>query len=116
MTSREIALSPPRGDRHLSYPIDHADRFDVRLRRALENPRLPGNLTAFQQGWRSARDDAAADIDFPTLQARMKRAKSAVTSDLDSYLEVFRTAAEQAGATVHIASDASAANRVILDI
>ena len=64
--------------------------FDVRLHRALENPRLPDNLTAFQRGWRSARDHAADEIDFPTLQARLKRAKTAVTADLDRYLEEFR--------------------------
>ena len=46
----------------------------------------------------------------------MKRAKTAVTAYLDSYLETFRLAAEGAGATVHIASDAADANRVILDI
>jgi iron-sulfur cluster protein len=77
---------------------------------------LRDNLTAFQQGWRSARDRAAEEIDFPTLQARMKRAKTAVTADLDTYLEAFRAAAEEAGATVHIASDAADANRVILAI
>ena len=74
------------------------------------------NLTAFQQGWRTARDRAADEIDFPTLQSRMKRAKSAVTADLEAYLEEFRLAAEAAGATVHTASDAAAANRIILEI
>jgi L-lactate dehydrogenase complex protein LldF len=116
MAEREIAISRPRPDEHRSYPINDADRFDVRLHRALENPRLRNNLTAFQQGWRSARDHAADEIDFSTLQARLKRAKTAVTTDLDRYLEGFRLAAEVAGATVHIASDAGAANRVILDI
>jgi L-lactate utilization protein LutB len=116
MTKRAMAIGQPRGDEHQSYPIDDADRFDVRLHRALENPRLRNNLTAFQQGWRSARDRAADEIDFSTLQARMKRAKTAVTSDLERYLEEFRLAAAAAGATVQIASDAGAANRVILEI
>src|SRR5215218_8476181 len=116
MTSREIAISRPHDGEQLSYPIDDADRFDVRLRRALENPRLRNNLVAFQQGWRSAHDRAADEIDFPTLQARMKRAKTAVTADVDKYLAEFRLAAERAGATVHLASDAAAANRVILEI
>ena len=87
MASRDTAISRPQGDGPITYPIDHADRFDVRLGRALENPRLPDNLTAFQQGWRSARDHAAGEIDFPTLRARMKRAKTTVTADLDRYLE-----------------------------
>src|SRR5215211_9149911 len=115
MTSSDIAASGSHNGRQ-SYPIDHADEFDERLRRALDNPRLPDNLVAFQQGWRSARDHAANEIDFPTLQARMKRAKTAVTADLDKYLAEFRLAAEGAGATVHLASDAAAANRVILEI
>src|SRR5829696_7252775 len=99
-----------------SYPIDHADEFDERLRRALNNPQLPDNLTAFQQGWRSARDRAADEIDFSTLQTRMKRAKSSVTAKLETYLEEFRLAAEAAGVTVHTAGDAAAANHIILEI
>src|SRR5215211_2430101 len=114
MTSLDVASSRSHDGRR-SYPIDHADEFDERLRRALENPRLPDNLTAFQQGWRSARDRAADEIDFSTLQARMKRAKTAVTGNLDTYLEEFRQAAERAGANVHIVRDAADANRVILE-
>jgi iron-sulfur cluster protein len=90
--------------------------FDTNLRRALENPRLSENLTAFQQGWRTARDRATAEIDFPAQRASMKDAKTAVTADLDRYLTQFRAAAERAGAVVHFASDADAANRIILDI
>src|SRR5215216_7450312 len=115
MTNLDLATGRSH-DGPPSYPIDHADEFDERLRRALNNPRLPDNLTAFQQGWRSARDHAADEIDFPMLQARMKRAKSAVTADLEKYLEEFRLAAEAAGDTVHTAGDAAAANRIILEI
>src|SRR5918998_2234831 len=112
MSSPEIATSRSQDGAHRSYPIDHADRFDVRLDRALENPRLRNNLTAFQQGWRSARDRAAEEIDFSTLQTRMKRAKTAVTADLDKYLEQFRQAAEAAGGTAHFAGDWAAAHRI----
>src|SRR5215217_1132383 len=116
MPSPEVGNRQLQRGMHESYPIDDADRFDVRLHRALENPRLPDNLTAFQRGWRSARDHAADEIDFPTLQARMKRAKTAITADLDRYLHDFRRAAEGAGASVHVASDAADANRIILEI
>ena len=116
MTSRDVAISQLESVGHHSYPIDRADEFDERLGRALENPRLSENLTAFQQGWRAARDNAADEIDFPALQSRMKRAKSAVTANLEQYLDEFRLAAEAAGVTVHTASDAAAANRVILEI
>src|SRR5687768_17027036 len=116
MTSPDVVVRPLQSVGHRPYPVDHADEFDQRLGRALENPRLPENLTAFQQGWRAARDRAADEIDFPTLQSRMKRAKSAVTADLEAYLEEFRLAAEAAGATIHTASDAESANRIILEI
>src|SRR5215216_1298111 len=115
MTNLDVATRPSH-DGPLSYPIDHADEFDERLRRALNNPQLPDNLTAFQQGWRSARDRAADEIDFSTLQTRMKRAKSSVTAKLETYLEEFRLAAEAAGVTVHTAGDAAAANHIILEI
>src|SRR5215218_5067413 len=115
MTSSHVATSRSHNGRD-SYPIDHADKFDERLRRALNNARLPENLSAFQQGWRSARDHAADEIDFPTLQSRLKRAKSAVTGDLETYLEEFRRVAEAAGTNVHAAPDAAAANRIILEI
>jgi len=115
MTSSHVATSRSHNGRD-SYPIDHADKFDERLRRALNNARLPENLTAFQQGWRSARDHAADEIYFPTLQSRLKRAKSAVTGDLETYLEEFRRVAEAAGTTIHAAPDAAAANRIILEI
>lgn len=116
MTSRDIAISQLESVGHRSYPVDRADEFDVRLGRALENPRLSENLTAFQLGWRAARDHAADEIDFPTLRSRMKRAKSTITANLEKYIDEFRLAAEAAGVTVHIASDAAAANRVILQI
>src|SRR5215217_2407292 len=115
MTNLDVATRRSH-DGPPSYPIDHADEFDERLRRALNNPQLPDNLTAFQQGWRSARDRAADEIDFSTLQTRMKRAKSSVTAKLETYLEEFRLAAEAAGVTVHTAGDAAAANRIILEI
>src|SRR5215218_1716072 len=115
MTSSHVATSRSHNGRD-SYPIDHADKFDERLRRALNNARLPENLSAFQQGWRSARDHAADEIDFPTLQSRMKRAKSGITDNLEAYLKEFQLAAEAAGVTVHMAHDAAAANRIILDI
>ena len=94
----------------------HEPAFDERLERALANARLPQNLTTFQQGWRVARDRIVEEIAFPELRSRLKRAKSAVTDDLDGYLDAFRTAAERTGAVVHLAADADAANRIVLDL
>ena len=82
--SRAVDVDQSLNGRHQPYPIDHADEFDERLRRALENPRLRDNLTAFQQGWREARDRAAGEIDFSSLQARMKRSKSSTANWLSA--------------------------------
>ena len=90
--------------------------FDRFLRRGLENPRLSRNLTAFQRGWRGARDQATGEIDFASLRSGLKCAKSAVTSDLDRYVGAFRDAAEAAGAVVHVATDADEANRIVLGL
>jgi iron-sulfur cluster protein len=97
-------------------PADHDPPFAERLARSLENPRLPRNLTTFQQGWRVARDRAIDEIAFEELRARLKQAKTAVTDDLDGYLTAFRAAAERAGAVVHLAADAAVANRVVLEL
>jgi L-lactate dehydrogenase complex protein LldF len=105
-----------QADRSAAPPESPADAFAAHVRRSLDNRQLAQNLTSFQEGWRSARDRAMTEIDFPDLRRRMKAAKSAVTADLDGYLETFRRAAERAGARVHLAADAEGANDVILGI
>lgn len=92
------------------------EEFSEHLQRALDNPRLRRNLTTFQRGWRASRDAITGEIDFDVLRGRMKRAKSAVTGDLDRYIDSFQQAAERAGAIVHFAADANDANRIILQI
>jgi L-lactate dehydrogenase complex protein LldF len=103
---------------HQREAVEHerTAEFDRFLQLGLENPRLSQNLTAFQRGWRGARDAATSEIDFAELRSRLKRAKSAVTADLDAYLASFRTAAEAAGAMVHFAADADEANRIVLEL
>ncbi|MCC7021982.1 MAG: LUD domain-containing protein [Thermomicrobiales bacterium] len=113
MSSQSLADARPLVDER----SEAASReFESHLRDALENPRLSRTLTSFQQGWRSARDQATGEVDFPALRSRMKQAKSAVTSDLEGYVERFRRAAEAAGAAVHFAADADTANRIILGL
>ncbi len=104
-------------ERHgTSSDQDRSDDFDRFLHQGLDNPRLSRNLTAFQQGWRGARDQATGEIDFATLRSRLKLAKSAVTANLEEYLAMFREAAEAAGAVVHLAGDADEANRIVLGL
>lgn len=109
------ASSKPRTaakqDTHFQNPDFHG-----LLAQAMENPRLRGNLTTFQQGWRASRDAAMSEVDFQALRRRMKTAKTRVTDDLDRYVDAFRAAAEKAGATIHFAADAEAANEIVLAI
>lgn len=99
-----------------THPGTEGDDFGERLERSMQNPRLRGNLTTFQQGWRQARDAATGEIDFERLRQDLKAAKTQVTSDLEGYITVFRQAAERAGAQVHLAHDAADANAIIMRI
>ena len=116
MSERRTAVTPPHEDGQVRPQGDRNTEFNAHLSGALKNPRLRNNLTAFQQGWRSARDRATQEIDFADLQDQLKRAKSAVTGDLEGYLQTFRWAAEKAGATVHVADEAVDVNRIIFEI
>src|SRR5262245_44060462 len=90
--------------------------FGERYRTALANPRLSRNLTTFQQSWREARGNVVSEVDFQALRAKLKAAKTEVVANLDEYLARFQAAAERAGATVHHAPDAAAANRIVREI
>lgn len=90
--------------------------FDARYSAALENPRLAGNLTRFQQSWRQSRASAMGEVPFEQLRDSLKAAKTRVTDDLDGYLDEFTNRAEAAGATVHRAATAEEANRIVREI
>ncbi len=77
--------------------------FSERYQRALADPELAAKLTRFQRSWRQSRAAALSESEFVVLRERMKRAKSRVTDDLDRYLDMFETAATQAGALVPLA-------------
>ena len=116
ITRRSTTVTPPHEVEQSRQRVAPGDDFDAHLKGALSNPRLRNNLTAFQQGWRSARDRATDEIDFAALRVQMKGAKTAVTADLEGHLQAFQSAAEGAGATVHFALDADDANRIVLEI
>ncbi|MEA2583277.1 MAG: L-lactate dehydrogenase complex protein LldF [Thermomicrobiales bacterium] len=90
--------------------------FQERYERALGNPKLARNITRFQQTWRGNRNRSMEEIEFEELRAKLKAAKTLVTDDLDRYLTQFTTMAERAGATIHYAEDADAANRIVREI
>ncbi|MCC6792145.1 MAG: LUD domain-containing protein [Thermomicrobiales bacterium] len=89
------------------------ESFGERYERALKNPRLSANVTRYQQNWRVSRGVAVEEIQFDELRANLKAAKTRVVSQIDDYIAQFTAAAERAGATVHLASDAAHANRII---
>ena len=98
---------PESGHGHVPRP------FRERYALALANPRLSRNLTTFQRAWREARAVAVSEIEFDDLRTRLKEVKSGVVADLDGHLRRFRTAAEAAGATVHLARDAAEAIAIV---
>jgi len=83
---------------------------------ALANPRLAGNLTNFQQAWRTALGAAVAEVEFSRLRDELKRTKTGVIDNLDDYVIQFTAAAREAGAVVHEAADAAAANRIVAEL
>ena len=90
--------------------------FRQRYEEALHSPRLAGNVTRYQQNWRSTRTSAMGEVDFIDLREELRAAKNDAIDRIDDYLEQFKTNAERAGATVYFASDAADANRIVLEL
>ena len=90
--------------------------FGERYARALRNPRLAKNVTRYQQNWRVSRNLSMEEVEFEELRAKLKTAKTDVVRRIDDYIGQFKAAAEKAGATVHMAPDAAAANRIVHEI
>ncbi|MGH2532250.1 MAG: LUD domain-containing protein [Thermomicrobiales bacterium] len=106
-TSEAIEEHPRSG--HGEAPGTFAERYE----RALSNKRLSRNVTRYQQNWRVTRGRAMEEIAFDDLRAELKAAKTRAIDELDHYLDEFTKAAERAGAHVHLAVDADAANRIV---
>ena len=90
--------------------------FGQRYAASLNNPRLAHNVTRYQQNWRVGRGRAVEEIAFETLRDQLKAVKSHVLDDHERYLAQFTEAAEQAGATVHMARNADDAVRIFYEI
>ncbi len=66
---------------------------------------------------RARRDAAVAEVpDFAALRSHAAAVKAHVLDHLDRYLEQFEAAARAAGAVVHWAGRADAANRIVLEL
>lgn len=90
--------------------------FKERYEKALHNQRLAGNITRYQQGWRTNRFNAVEEIEFAELRDQLKARKTEVQDNLEAYVDKFQAAAEKAGATVHRARNAEEANRIVHEI
>ena len=90
--------------------------FEKRYRKAIDNPKLSFNVGRFQKGWRGNRDRSLEEIEFEKLRQRLKASKTHVTNDLDRFLDQFQSNAERVGATVHRATTADDAVRIVRDI
>ncbi|MDQ3781023.1 MAG: LUD domain-containing protein [Chloroflexota bacterium] len=115
--SETLTVRAERGRSNATESGGHISRpFDERYAAALDDPRLAKNLTAFQTTWREARRSALSEVDFDALRHNLKAAKIEVFANLDAVIAQFQTAAEAAGATVHHAADAGAANAIVRDL
>ncbi|HRA46993.1 MAG TPA: LUD domain-containing protein [Thermomicrobiales bacterium] len=90
--------------------------FRERYEKSLANARLAANVSRYQTNWRVNRDSALQEIDFEDLRMTFKGTKTKVQDQLDQYIAQFQEAAERAGAIVHHAVDAEAANRIAFEI
>lgn len=110
-------MSAKTPERKQQSRIGHEDvPFDQRLDTAMSDQQLSANLTRFQRSWRSSRADVMAEVEFERLRQNMKGAKTEAIDNIDTYLEQFVQAAEASGATVHFATDATEAKRIIEEI
>ena len=102
--------------------------FGERYRKALADPRLRGNLLAFQRAWRLTRDAAFARLEgegsalgaststFAEAKARLVAAKDAMLSDPAAARARFVNAFTARGGVVHDAATADDARAVVLRV
>ena len=91
--------------------------FRRRTRAALADARLQRALANVPRGFIAKRARALAALpEFERLREEASAVKRHVLDNLDEYLEAFGERARAAGARVHMAADAAAARRVIIDI
>lgn len=84
---------------------------------AIADPRLQGALEGATARFRNAREKALAELpDVDLLRDHFKAVRSATLARLAEHLETFERNALAAGAQVHWAGDAAAAQRIVLEI
>ena len=95
----------------------HSHDFPAAAREALADAQLRANLRGATQTIRARRAAAIAELpDFEELREQARRVKDDALDRLDELLDEFQAAAEAAGARVHRAPDAAAANDIVAGI
>ena len=103
------------GGRTRGEPRPHD--FPAAAREALADEQLRTNLRRATQTIRARRAAAVAELpDWEELREQARRVKDDALGRLDELLDEFQAAAEAAGAHVHRAADAAAANAVVAGI
>ncbi len=91
--------------------------FPAAAREALADEQLRANLRGATQTIRARRAAAVAELpDFEDLRGQARRTKDEALDRLDELLDEFQAAAEAAGARVHRAPDATAADDIVAGI
>ncbi len=97
--------------------MSHGHDFPAAAREALADRRLRANLRGATRTIRARRAAAVAELHgWEELRDQARRAKDDALERLDELLEQFRAAAEAAGARVHVAADAAAANDIVAGV
>ena len=97
--------------------MSHAHDFPAAARQALADEQLRANLRGATQTIRARRAAAVAELpDFEELREQARRVKDGALDRLEELLDEFQAAAEAAGARVHRAPDAAAANDIVAGI
>ena len=97
--------------------MSRAHDFPAAAREALADEQLRANLRRATRTIRARRAAAVAELsDFEELREQARRVKDDALDRLDELLDEFQAAAEAAGAHVHRAADAAAANDIVAGI
>ena len=103
----------PKGVGHLRG----SEPFPAAARRALADTQLRHNLAMATATIRAKRAAVVAEVpDWEELRAAGQAAKAGAMRHLDRYLEQLETQVQARGGTVHWATDAVAANRIVTDL
>ena len=95
----------------------HPHDFPSAAREALADDQLRGNLERATRTIRARRAAAVAELpDFEELRDQARRLKDDALGRLDELLAQFEAAATAAGAHVHHAADAAAADAIVVDV